>query len=101
MRKILFAGLAAAALMGGAAVSSTAGAQPTVVVEERYGRWDPAWGVTPPPPLPAWSYWRGEHEREWYGHVHNCMVRYQRYDPARDMYYEGHRWVSCRDRDRD
>lgn len=98
MRKLLFAGLAAAALAGGVAVSSTAGAQ-TVVVEERYGHWDPAWGVVPPPPLPAWAYWRGEHEHEWYGHVHNCMVRYKGYDPRRDMYYEGHRWVSCRDTD--
>jgi len=25
------------------------------------------------------------------------MVRYHGYDARRDMYREGHRWVSCRD----
>jgi hypothetical protein len=96
MRKLLFAGLAAAALAGGVAVSSTAGAQ-SVVVEERYGHWDPAWGVVPPPPAHRWHHWRGEREREWYTHVHTCMTRYQGYDPHRDMYREHHRWVACHD----
>lgn len=50
MRKLLFATLAAAALMGAAAGSATA--QPVVV--ERYGHWDPAWGAAPPPPMHRW-----------------------------------------------
>jgi opacity protein-like surface antigen len=91
MRKLLFATLAAAALMGAAAGSATA--QPVVV--ERYGHWDPAWGAAPPPPMHRWHRWRG-HEAEWYGHVHTCMV-HKGYDPHRDMYREGHRWVSCAD----
>ena len=95
MRKLLFAGLAAATLMGGAAVTATATAQPVVV--ERYGHWDPAWGAQPPPPMRTWHAWRGDHERVWYEHVHNCMVRYHGYNPHRDMYYEHRRWVRCSD----
>jgi hypothetical protein len=98
MRNLMFAGLAIATLAGSgaAAVATVAAAQP-VVVEERYGHWDPAWGVAPPAPSHRWHNWRGEHEHEWYAHVHNCMVRYHGYDAHRDMYYEGHHWVSCRD----
>lgn len=97
MRKFMIAGLAAAmaAGAGAATVSTSAAAQPVVV--ERYGHWDPAWGVVPPAPMHRWRHWRGEHEHEWYGHVHNCLVRYSTYDARRDMYLEGHRWVSCRD----
>ncbi|HEX4708859.1 hypothetical protein [Phenylobacterium sp.] len=91
MRKLMFAGLVAATLVGAAGASS---AQPVVV--ERYGRWEPAWGAAPPPPLHSWRHWRG-HEGDWYGHVHNCMVRYHGYDPHRDMYREGRRWVMCHD----
>lgn len=94
MRKLLFAGLAAASLMGGVAVSSAAGAQ-AIVVEERYGHWDPAWGAIPPPPMARWHHWRGDHMGRWYGHVHSCMTRYGHYDPRRDMYLEGRRWTSC------
>jgi hypothetical protein len=88
MRKLMFAGLAAATLLGAAGVSS---AQPV----ERYGHWDNAWGVAPPAPRHEWARWRG-HEAEWYGHVHTCMV-HKGYDARRDMYREGHRWVSCAD----
>lgn len=95
MRKLLFAGLAAATLVTGATVTTTATAQ-TVVVE-RYGHWDPAWGASPPPPMHRWHNWRGDRERMWYGHVHNCMVRYHGYDARRDMYREGRRWVRCSD----
>ena len=91
MRKLLFAGLAAATLIGSAGASI---AQPVVV--ERYGHWDNAWGAPPPPPMHSWRHWRG-HEDRWYGHVHNCMVRYHGYDPHRDMYREGRRWVRCID----
>jgi hypothetical protein len=100
MKKLILASLALATLAAGgaASVAGSATAQP-VVVEERYGHWDPAWGVTPPPPVRRWRHWRGEHEREWYGHVHNCMVRFNTYDARRDMYLEGHRWVACRDDD--
>jgi hypothetical protein len=91
MRKLIFAGLAAATLMGAAGVSS---AQPVVV--ERYGHWDPTWGVAPPAPMHSWRRWRG-HENGWYSHVHNCMVRYHGYDARRDMYREGRRWVACAD----
>ncbi|THD64024.1 hypothetical protein [Phenylobacterium sp.] len=88
MRKLLFAGLAAATLIGAAGV---AGAQPV----ERYGHWDPAWGAAPPPPLAKWHRWRG-HEADWYGHVHTCMTHHG-YDPRRDAYMDGHRWVTCAD----
>jgi opacity protein-like surface antigen len=71
MRKLLFAALAAATLAGAAGAAS---AQPVVV--ERYR-------------------WRG-HEHEWYGHVHTCMV-HPGYDARRDMWRDGHRWVSCVD----
>ena len=94
MRKLMFAGLAAATLMGAAGAAGVSSAQPVVV--EHYGRWDPAWGAPPPAPMHSWRHWRG-HEHEWYGHVHNCMVRYHGYDPHRDMYREGHRWVACAD----
>ncbi|HEY0436774.1 MAG TPA: hypothetical protein VGC92_09050 [Phenylobacterium sp.] len=98
MRKLLCAGLALATLAtGGAAVATSAAAQPVIV--ERYGHWDPDWGVAPPPPLPRWRHWRGEYARNWYPHVHNCMVRFHTYDPRRDMYLEGHRWVPCADVD--
>jgi hypothetical protein len=96
MRKLLFAGLAAAALVSGGAVVAT-DAQAQTVVVERYGHWDPTWGHMPPPPMHRWHRWRGEHRAEWYGHVHNCMVRYSTYDARRDMYREGRRWVSCTD----
>jgi len=97
MRKLFFAGLAAATAVTGAAASFATVAQAQqVVVEERYGHWDPAWGVAPPPPMHRWHRWH-RHEGEWYGHVHNCMVRYGHYDARRDMYMEGHRWVACRD----
>ncbi|HEY2752420.1 hypothetical protein [Phenylobacterium sp.] len=91
MRNLIFAGLAAAALLSAAGASS---AQPVVV--ERYGHWDPAWGVVPPAPSHHWRHWR-EHEGAWYGHVHSCMTRYHGYDAHRDMYLEGHRWVACVD----
>lgn len=91
MRKLLFAGLAAAMLLGGAGASSA-----QTVVVERYGHWDPEWGAVPPAPMHRWHRWRG-HEHEWYGHVHDCMVRYHGYDARRDMYREGRRWVLCRD----
>ncbi|RAK60457.1 hypothetical protein DJ021_11895 [Phenylobacterium hankyongense] len=91
MRKLITAALAAAAFAGAAGVAT---AQPVVV--ERYGHWDHAWGVVPPPPPRAMRHWRG-HEAAWYGHVHNCMVRSHYYDPRRDMYREGRRWVPCND----
>ena len=91
MRKLLFAGLAAATLIGAAGASA---AQPVVV--ERYGHWDRGWGDPPPPPMHSWHRWRG-HEARWYGHVHNCMVRYSTYDARRDMYRHGRRWVRCVD----
>ena len=94
MRKLMFAGLAAATLMGAAGAASVSSAQPVVV--ERYGHWDNTWGHAPPPPLHKWHRWRG-HEADWYGHVHNCMVRYHGYDARRDMYREGRRWVACTD----
>jgi hypothetical protein len=90
MRKLMIAGLAVATLLGAASTSSAQ------VVVERYGHWDQGWGVAPPPPHHAWRRWRG-HEGAWYGHVHNCMVRYHGYDARRDMYREGHRWVACVD----
>jgi hypothetical protein len=90
MRKLLFAGLAAASLLGAASASSAQ------VVVERYGHWDPAWGAAPPAPMHRWHRWRG-HEGEWYGHVHNCMVKFHGYDPRRDAYLEGRRWVPCSD----
>jgi len=86
MRKLLFATLAAATLLGGAAT-----AQPV----ERWGHWDPTWGVAPPPPHAGWRRWHG-HEAEWYGHVHTCMGR-PGYDARRDMWRDGHRWVACAD----
>jgi hypothetical protein len=89
MKKLISAGLAAAAL---AAAAGAAGAQ-TVVVE-RYGHWERTWGDEPPPPPARVAYWR-HHDRDWYGHVHSCMVRYHGYDPRRDMYMQGHRWVPC------
>jgi hypothetical protein len=89
MRKLLFAGLAAAALLGAAGTGSAQ-------VVERYGHWDPTWGATPPAPMHKWHRWRG-HEGDWYGHVHNCMTRYHGYDAHRDMYREGRRWVACTD----
>ena len=95
MRKLLMAGVAAALLAGSA---GAAGAQ-TVVVE-RWGHWEPTWGVQPPPPPRRVGYWR-HHERDWYGHVRHCSVTYHRYDPRRDMYYEGRRWIPCRDYDHD
>ena len=99
MRNLMFAGLAIATLAGSGAtvVATAAAAQPTIVVQERYGHWDPAWGVVPPAPSHRWRHWRGEREHEWYGHVHNCVVRYHTYDARRDMYLEGRRWVSCHD----
>lgn len=90
MRKLLFAGLAAATLLGAAGTGSAQ------VVAERYGHWDPEWGAAPPAPKHKWHRWQG-HEADWYGHVHNCMVRYHNYDPHRDMYREGRRWVACAD----
>jgi hypothetical protein len=97
MRKFMIAGLAAAmaAGTGAAAIATSTSAQPVVV--ERYGHWDPAWGVVPPAPMHRWRHWRGDREHAWYGHVHNCMTRYSGYDARRDMYLEGRRWVSCRD----
>jgi hypothetical protein len=92
MRKIMFAGLAVAALLGASGAASAR----QVVVEERYGHWDPAWGVAPPAPHHSWHRWHGR-ESAWYGHVHNCLVRYHTYDAHRDMYREGHRWVACND----
>ncbi len=53
MRKLLFAGLAAATLLGAASGSSAQ------VVVERYGHWDPAWGAAPPAPMHRWRQWRG------------------------------------------
>jgi hypothetical protein len=95
MRKLLTAGLALAAGVGASSITfEAANAQPVVV--ERYGHWDDTWGRAPPPPLRRWHNWRG-HETNWYGHVHNCMVRYHGYDARRDMYREGRRWVACRD----
>lgn len=94
MRKIMTAALVGAALAGAAGAAI---AQPAVVVEERWGHWDPAWGVAPPAPPRVWNhYWR-HHEDRWYGHVHNCMVRFTTYDPRRDMYRVHRRWVRCRD----
>jgi hypothetical protein len=90
MRKLMIGGLAAATLLGAASTSSAQ------VVVERYGHWEPAWGSAPPPPHHGWRRWR-HHEANWYGHVHNCMVRYHGYDARRDMYREGHRWVACVD----
>ena len=91
MRKVITAGLAAVALAGAAGAANG-----QTVVVERYGHWDPAWGAVPPPPRAAWRHWRG-HEANWYGHVHQCMVKYRYYDPARDMYRVGKRWVACHD----
>jgi hypothetical protein len=91
MRKLIIAGLAAVALTGAAGAAS---GQPVVV--ERYGHWDSGWGAAPPPPRAAWHQWRG-HEGNWYGHVHSCAVKYRNYDPHRDMYRAGKRWVACRD----
>jgi hypothetical protein len=91
MRKLIVAGLAAASLMGGA---GSALGQPVVV--ERWGHWDPTWGADPgPPPRAIARHWRN-HEGRWYQHVHSCMVR-EHYDPRRDAYRVGHRWVVCRD----
>jgi hypothetical protein len=90
MRKLLFAGLAAATLLGAASAGSAQ------VVVERYGHWDSAWGAAPPAPMHKWARWRG-HEADWNGHVHSCMTRYHGYDARRDMYREGHRWVACAD----
>jgi hypothetical protein len=88
MRRLILAGLALASLAGAA---GTAAAQP-----ERWGHWDPAWGADPgPPPGAVARHWR-HRETRWYGHVHNCMAR-QHYDPRRDMYQVGHRWVACHD----
>ena len=91
MKKLISAGLAAAALAGAA---GSALAQPVVV--ERYGHWERTWGAEPPGPPARVVYWR-HHRGEWYGHVHNCMVRYHGYDARRDMYMSGHRWVRCHD----
>ncbi len=91
MRKIITAALAAASLIGTAGAASG-----QTVVVERYGRWEPAWGVAPPAPNHRWRHWRG-HEANWYGHVHNCMTRYTTYDARRDMYRVHKRWVACRD----
>jgi hypothetical protein len=92
MRRLILAGLAATALVSGGAASAQ-----TVTVQERWGHWDPTWGHQPgPPPHAMWRHWRG-HEANYYGHVHNCMVRYHTYDAHRDMYRVGHRWVACRD----
>jgi hypothetical protein len=88
MKKLISAGLAAAGAAGAAC------AQPVVV--ERYGHWERTWGDAPPPPPARVAYWR-HHRADWYGHVHNCMVRYHGYDARRDMYMEGHRWARCRD----
>jgi hypothetical protein len=88
MRKLMIAGVAVATLLGAASAGSAQ-------VVERYGHWDPAWGAAPPAPMHKWHRWRG-HETEWYGHVHTCMT-HKGYDPHRDMYREGHRWVSCTD----
>jgi hypothetical protein len=91
MRKLILAGLTAALLAG--ASGAAAIAQPV----ERWGHWDPAWGAAPPPPSRAlMRRWRGR-ETGWYDHVHGCMARYHAYDPRRDMYREGRRWVACRD----
>ena len=93
MRKLILAGLAATAMCAGVGAASAQ----TVVVQERWGHWDPTWGHEPgPPPHAMWRHWRG-HEANSYGHVHNCMVRYHTYDAHRDMYRVGHRWVACRD----
>ena len=93
MRKLMIASLAAA-LCGGAALQ---GAAQTVAVQERWGHWDPVWGHDPgPPPRAMLRHWHGR-ENAWYGHVHNCMVRYKGYDSHRDMYRVGHRWMACRD----
>ncbi|MDB5444693.1 MAG: hypothetical protein JWQ97_10 [Phenylobacterium sp.] len=91
MKKLVSAGLAAALLVGAA---GAAVAQPVVV--ERYGHWDRAWGAPPPGPPGRVAYWR-HHRTNWYGHVHNCMGRYHGYDPRRDMYMQGHRWMRCTD----
>lgn len=90
MRKLLSATLAAALLAGAAG----AAAAQTVVVEHRYGTWDPAWGAVPPAPPGTVIYWRN-HPDEWYEHVHQCRVRFKDYDPQRDMYMEGTKWVAC------
>ena len=99
MRRLMIAGLALASLAGtGAAAVATSSAAQTVVVE-RYGHWDPTWGEAPPPPMHRWRHWRGEYAHNWYPHVHSCMVKYHTYDPRRDMYLEGRRWVPCHDED--
>ena len=92
MRKLITAAILAASLAGVAGAASAQG----VVVVERYGHWDPAWGSAPPAPHAGWRRWRG-HETGWYNHVHSCSVRYRFYDARRDMYRTGHRWVACRD----
>jgi len=91
MRRILTAALAGAALLSAAGAASA-----QTVVVERYGHWDPTWGAEPGPPPRAVGYWR-HHREDWYGHVHNCMVRFHYYDARRDMYREGRRWVRCHD----
>ncbi|WP_293900298.1 hypothetical protein [Phenylobacterium sp.] len=81
-------------MLAGAAGAATA---QTVVVQERWGHWDPTWGREPGPPQHRYMrHWRG-HENNYYGHVHNCMVKYHGYNPRRDMYREHRRWVPCRD----
>jgi hypothetical protein len=89
MRRLITVGLAAASLVGAASAASA-----QTVVVERYGHWEPAWGSMPPPP-PRVAYWR-HRDRDWYGHVRMCSDRHHGYNPHRDMYRVGHRWVRCR-----
>jgi hypothetical protein len=91
MHRLILAALAAASLAGAA---GAAAAQP--LPAERWGHWDPAWGARPgPPPRAIAHHWRAR-ENMWYGHVHTCMAR-PHYDPRRDMYRVGRRWVVCAD----
>jgi len=57
------------------------GAQHRSQDNQRYGRWDDAWGSPPPPPPKHF----GRHGA-WYGHVRACQMRYRSYNPRTDFY---------------
>lgn len=49
--------------------------------DERYGRWDAAWGA--PPPAPPKSFARPS---DWRRHVRACQQRYRTYNPRTDTF---------------
>ena len=92
MRKLLFAGLAAATLLGAAGASSA-----QTVVVERYGHWDPAWGAVPPAPLHRWHHWR-EHEGD--SGTATCTTAWSAFTAtirAATPTSRAAGWVPCRD----